>query len=207
MKFHQAWQVKPIQPGQSDTRLDRSYQFNSTQLEKLRTPIDQRSERLTRVTDAINQRDPQADSLIAPELLSVMAGGQGSGLRMNEAEISRIVGGRSNWEAIQAALNKWKPNDKALSITDSQREQMQKLVSVVADRVQQKQQILSEAGDELVNAGSVSDHRQVVADTRRKLAAVDSGNVQGGGSKEKPVYQDGKLLGYTQDGKTISRLP
>jgi len=30
---------------------------------------------------------------------------------------------------------------------------------------------------------------------------------QGGGTKEQPVYQDGKLIGYTQDGKTLSRLP
>ncbi len=87
-------------------RLDRSYQFNSTQLDKLAKPIEDQASRLERLQTTINQQTPQADALLAPELLTVMAGGQGSGLRMNEAEIPRVVGGRSNFESLKAALNK-----------------------------------------------------------------------------------------------------
>jgi hypothetical protein len=61
--------------------------------------------RFGRLRDTLNQKSPQADALVAPELLTVIAGGQGSGLRMNEAEIARSVGGRSHLEDLKAALN------------------------------------------------------------------------------------------------------
>ena len=47
-----------------------------------------------------------------------MAGGQESGLRTNEAEISRVIRDRRNYEALKAALNRWSLDPtKALSVT------------------------------------------------------------------------------------------
>ena len=48
-----------------------------------------------------------------------MAGGQGNGLRMNEAEISRIVGGRTNWESFKAKLGAWQSPRKLQSLLPS----------------------------------------------------------------------------------------
>jgi hypothetical protein len=187
---HKQWEIKPLQPGAGDARLDRSYQFNSTQLEKLGQPIDEAVRRMGRLQDTLNQNTPQADALVAPELLTVMAGGQGSGLRMNEAEIARIVGGRSNWESLQAAANKWRLDPStANSITPAQRQQIRALVSTVQQRLSAKQSALDEAHEALINATDPVGHRRVVAAARSKMTAVD----QGGGGAALPAG-NGQLL-------------
>jgi hypothetical protein len=61
------------------------------------------------------------------------------------------------------------------SITPEQRKQVYSLVGAVEVKAQQKQQILSDGQDALDNAGSVEDQRKAVANTRQRLAAVDSG--------------------------------
>ncbi|HEV2522589.1 MAG TPA: hypothetical protein VGT24_09425 [Candidatus Acidoferrales bacterium] len=179
-KAHQMFEVKPVQPGAGDARLDRSYQFNSTQLEKVRQPVDAVATRLGNLEASLNQGTPQADALIAPELLSIMAGGSGSGLRMNEAEINRIVGGRSNWQSLQAAVNKWQLDPKAAnSITPAQRSQIRSLYQVVASKVAAKQQALSQAEGALVDANDPTTHRRIVSQLRQTLTGIDAGG--GGG--------------------------
>lgn len=173
---HKQWEIKPEQPGANDTRLDRSYQYNNNIIEKQRTPIDQRLERLDRVEQAINQKSAQADALIAPELLSVMVGGMGSGLRMNEAEISRIVGGRSKLEDLKAALDKWDPRTGGgLSVTDEQRRQMYDILKTVRLKTEAKQQAFNEAQEALIHAADVGEHRKITADLKKKLSLIDGG--------------------------------
>jgi len=163
-------------PGTSDARADRSYEFNSKQLTALATPIDTAVSRLGRLQDTLAQNSPQADALIAPELLTVMAGGQGSGLRMNEAEISRIVGGRSNWQSLQAAANRWSLDPStANSITPSQRQQIRALVREVSRKLTAKQKILSDAQQGLISVDDPKAHRQIIAGAKQQLNAIDSG--------------------------------
>lgn len=196
-RAHQQFEVKPVQPGAGDARLDRSYQYNSTQLEKLRQPIDALVGRVGRLQDSLSQNTPQADALVAPELLSVMAGGQGSGLRMNEAEISRIVGGRSNWESLKAAANKWSLNPAtANSITPAQRQQIRALVATVQQKLAGKQSALDGANEDLVNATDVNTHRRIVSATRTKLDAIDSG---GGTGTIKMRAPNGQVSDVTPD--------
>jgi len=164
------------QQARNDTRADKSYQFAAGQIDKVGKPIEDAVARFGRLQDTLGQKTPQADALVAPELLTVMAGGAGSGLRMNEAEISRIVGGRSNLESLKAALNKWQLDpSKALSITDSQRGQIQSLMSEVHGKLLQKQSILDESRQALNNANSPEQHRQIVTDTHKKLTQIDTG--------------------------------
>lgn len=160
----------------SPARADKSYQYESGRLDKVQEPIDLAVTRLGRLADTINQVTPQADALVAPELLTVMAGGQGSGLRMNEAEIARIVGGRTNLEGFKAALNKWKTDpDKGLSITPAQREQVRALMGEVQKKLLGKQQILENARQQLINADDPAEHRRITANARMALSAIDSG--------------------------------
>lgn len=201
--------------GSGDAALDKSYQFNQTRLDKLRTPIDALAGRFSRLQDALNQNTPQADALVAPELLSVMAGGAGSGLRMNEAEISRIVGGRSKWESLQAAANKWQIDPKAaLSITPEQRQEIRALVTEVGKKINAKQALLSDAQNKLIQAKDKDTYRQVVADAQKQIASIDTGkfpdretatavrNAQQ--PQGRPVRVNGQIVGYTTDGKTMT---
>jgi hypothetical protein len=165
--------------GGNNARNDKSYQFSSTQLDKVGQPVEQAVQRLGRLQDTIAQNSPQADALVGPELLTVMAGGQGSGLRMNEAEIARVVGGRSKWESLKADINQWSTDpSKANSITPAQRQQIRALVGEVNRKLIAKQQLLDDARNKLIDAQSPEEHRRIVAETRKALTALD---MQAGG--------------------------
>lgn len=153
---------------------DRSYQFHRTALDKLAKPIEDQQQRLGRLIDTVNQGTPQADALVAPELLTVMAGGQGSGLRMNEAEIARIVGGRSKWQDLKASLQKWSLDPaKANSITPEQRQQMRDLIAAVHDKSQKLLGAVNDAGDSLIDAKDVISHRRVLSNTRKQMQQIN----------------------------------
>lgn len=165
----------------NDARLDKSYQFHTTQLGNLSKNLQDRVDRLERLQISIDEKSPQADALIAPELLTAMAGGQGSGLRMNEAEIARIVGGRSHWESLKAAVNKWQSDPtKALSVTDAQREQIRSLMSKMSDKVRQKVELLTSAQEGLTNATDVQSIEKLYAKARKDLNAIDFGEASFG---------------------------
>lgn len=165
--------------GRDDARSDKSYQFNSGQLDKVGKPVEDAVARLGRLRDTLAQGTPQADALVAPELLTVMAGGAGSGLRMNEAEISRVIGGRSKWESLKAAANQWSLDPKtANSITPEQRSQIHALVEHVNNKLLAKQQLMDQARQDLINTDDPGEHRRIVATTRGKLTKIDEGEGQ-----------------------------
>src|SRR5271157_3140342 len=51
----------------ADPQEERSYEATSKRIDALRTPVEQRLERIGRLEDTLNQNSPQADALIAPE--------------------------------------------------------------------------------------------------------------------------------------------
>lgn len=159
-----------------NARADRSYQFNQTELDKVSKPISDTITRMGRLKDTIAQGNMQADALIAPELLSVMAGGSGSGLRMNEAEIARIVGGRTKWESLKADINKWNLDPKeARSITPEQQKQIESLVNAVHGKLLKKQSIIDNASNSLVSSEDPLEHRKIVSQARQALTKIDEG--------------------------------
>lgn len=172
--------------GQVNPRLDRSYALNQRELDNMAKPIDETVSRMSRLQETIAQGSPTADALISPELLSVMSGGLGSGLRMNEAEISRIVGGRSVWEDLKARIQRWSTNpETANSITADQRKQIHALVDAVNQKLVAKQNAIRSANDALVQSDSIPQHREIVNKARQALADIDQappvGKPQAGG--------------------------
>jgi hypothetical protein len=164
-----------------DADNEKSYQYHTSRLDKLRQPVEQQLDRLSRLGDTLNQGTPQADALVAPELLTAMAGGQGSGLRMNESEISRIVGGRNQWQDIKAKLDAWQTDpNKGFSLTPTQRQQVRALLDARTGRLKQQQGILDQAGDDLVGATSSRDHRAIYNRTQKSLSTAMTSS--GGGA-------------------------
>ena len=154
---------------------DKSYQFHVQQLDALAKPISELSTRFSRLQDTVAQGTPQADAFVAPELLSIMAGGAGSGLRMNEAEIYRAVNGRSNWEKLKADINQWAQDPaKANSITAAQRAQIHSLMNAVQARLTAKQNALNKGYQDLAGTTDVSQHRAIFNRTRQSLVDADA---------------------------------
>jgi hypothetical protein len=102
---------------------------------------------------------------------------------MNEAEIARVVGGRSNWESLKANINKWQMDpSKANSITTDQRQQIRSLVKTVSDKLNSKQEILNQAAGDLVNSDDPKEHRMITQKARLGLNSIDEGGGAQGGA-------------------------
>lgn len=173
-------------PQKSTERSDKSYTLQSGRLDKDQKPVSDRLEKINTALTNLEQKTPFADSLLAPEILSVMAGGQGSGLRMNEAEISRIVGGRSNWEGIKAAMNQWKLDPtKALSVTEEQRKEMAAVLTAARDKLTKKHQIIEDAQEHLLDSDDPKEHRRIVGEAKKGIDSIDAGEVSGATPPEK----------------------
>lgn len=165
---------KPERAGAGNARSDKSYTYNNDKIDKLGKPIEDAVARMGRLRETLAQGTPQADALVAPELLTIMAGGAGSGLRMNEAEISRIVGGRSVWESLKANMQRWSTDPNAArSITPDQQKQIHALVDAVNVKLQKKQQSLDQAREKLLDSDDPKEHRRIVTDAHHALTQVD----------------------------------
>jgi len=177
--------TRPEKAGAADARADRSYTYNNNKLDALGKPIEDAEARMGRLRESLAQNTPSADAEIAPELLTIMAGGAGSGLRMNEAEISRVVGGRSKWQSLEAAINQWKLDPaKANSITPEQRKQIRDLIEAVNAKLQKKQQALDQAREDLLNSDDPKEHRKIVTNAHHALTLIDE-EPPGGGNTAK----------------------
>jgi hypothetical protein len=165
------------QQDEESKRSDTSYQFNIGELNKESAPIEALGLRMGRLQDTIAQNSPMAQSLVAPELLTVMAGGQGSGMRMNEAEIQRIVGGRNAWQGLQAAVQKYQLDPtKPFLLPPEQINQTKALVNAVSQKLAAKIALINISRQSmLAPTNTPIDHRRIVADTHTGLAAIDAG--------------------------------
>lgn len=178
------------QQARGDARLDHSYQFHATQIDKVAKPVEDAAENYAKLTDALDARTPAADALVAPALLKVVVGGAGSGVRITKGEIESVLGGRSNLEAIKARLEKWNPNSgEALSITDAQRAQMKSLAALIGQRAQAKVAALETARQALFDAQSPEDHRRVLLDLHRALGDAGAPAPAGGGVPSKVMSE------------------
>lgn len=162
-----------------DLREDRSYQFHTKEFDTVEKPIADVSSRLQNLQEALSQATPQADTIIAPQLLTIMAGGSGSGVRMSEAEISRIMGGRSHWEALRAAAQAWNPNNaEANKITPDQRKQIRSLANALNQKINAKRELVTKARRKLTESSDISGHRKSGLELKERLAAIDDGSLQ-----------------------------
>jgi hypothetical protein len=184
---------------------EKTFEYSDKALGSIAKPIEELAMRMGRLKDTLAQGSPQADALIAPELLTVMAGGQGSGLRMNEAEIARVVGGRSQWESLKAAAQHWSMDPTAArSITPEQDRQIRSLIHAVDGKMQRKLGILNDARSKLVDTPDPSQQHRLVADTHRALQQVDLNEGQAPAGASQEVWKNGQLIGHVVGNKFVA---
>lgn len=161
---------------QDENRLDRSYQFHSKQLEAIAKPLSDVNARVARLEDTLNTKGMTADALVAPELLSIVAGGQGSNFRMTEAEIARVIGGRTNFEKLKAEANKWALDPtQAQNIQPEQRREIRALLSEVRKRLDKKLAATNSASEKLLDPNSDENaHKRALSDVHKAMAEADA---------------------------------
>ena len=181
----------------------KNYDTYRTQVDKQAAPMDAIASRATLLVHNLDAKDKQADAQVAPELLSIASGGVGSGLRMNEAEISRVVGGRSVWDSLIAAINKVREGEGTFS--DEQRSQMRKIGTYIYDRAAAvttvysdvRDRMLEDKDDETAVKKDYNDGKRL-ADQIIRQGIVPEGNALKDGDF---VYHNGKV--YIKKGNSL----
>jgi hypothetical protein len=172
------------------------YDDYNKQVEKNSAPMEAISARTTLLLHNLDAKDKQSDAQVAPELLSIASGGVGSGLRMNEAEISRVVGGRSVWDSLIAVANKVREGEGTFS--DEQRLQMHKIGEYIYDRAAAVTTVYSDVKDHmLAHKDSPDQVRKDYNDAKRIANQIIRQGIVPQGGKPKDgdfVFHNGQVL-------------
>lgn len=119
------------------------YDNYAKQLETDAKPVEEKLAAANYLTTILANHDKQSDALVAPKLLSITTGGMGSGLKMNEAEISRVIGGRSVWDNLISTANSVQQGQGTFD--DAQRAQISHIVSYMQTRSAAADYVISSA--------------------------------------------------------------
>jgi hypothetical protein len=159
-----------------NARNDRSYQFESKRVDDLGKPVAQTAQRLSNLDETLRNGRTVSEALVAPELLSILAGGQASGLKMTDAELNRINGARGFWADLKVKVSKFNPNDQStLVLSPDQKVAIRKLYDAVRTKVSAKSDAIDQAYQDLVHAESIQDHRSITTRLKQQLNEIDSG--------------------------------
>lgn len=180
----------------ADRQLQNVQEHAYAELNKWAAPVQGHIDAIRELGTMINAKTPEADKLIAPLVIKATIAGQGSGFRMTRAEIENVVGGRSHWESLQAALQQWSLDPtKALSLTESQRDDLRGLTKKIRDKATKLSRQITDARhtiDDATSAGAVNRARTRL---QEDLATMDDENAAGGG--------DSLKVGGTLNGEKI----
>jgi hypothetical protein len=148
-----------------EAALDReAKQFGATHQKSLEASNSQ----LEKIADARAMINGNAESqgLGVPKVLTALVGGQGTGVRITQAELQAIATARGIKGDIEGTLNKWSGQG---ALTKEQQHQLTQIMDDVKSRLVEKQSIASGALDTINGA---SKREQIIAadkDARQKL--------------------------------------
>jgi hypothetical protein len=150
-----------------------AHQRAVTELNTLAKPAQSHLDTIEDLGMMLNARTPAADALIAPMVLKATVSGAGTGFRMTQSEINQVVGGRSKWESLSAALNKWSSDPtKALSITDEQRTELRALAKKIRDKSYDMVQKVTKARHAIDDAKTPSEIEKIQSKLQDELNAA-----------------------------------
>lgn len=168
------------------------------ELGKWATPIQGHLDAIRDLGITLNAKTPEADRLVAPLVIKATISGQGSGFRMTRAEIENVVGGRSKWEGLQAALQQWSLDpSKALSLTESQRDDLRALTRKIRDKATKLSREITDARHTIDDAADAKAVNAARTSLQEKLASMDDDGASTGSG-------GGKRIVYGMDGKPVA---
>lgn len=121
----------------------------------------------------------EAQAIGIPKVLTALVSGQGTGVRITQAELAGIARARGISGDFEGTLNKWSGKGQLST------EQQQQLKGILADaraRILQKQQIANDALDEMNRANSEADIAAADTKARQRLTALEGGAASGAGA-------------------------
>ena len=162
---------------QDAAALERSYNARVKDLNALITPARDKSAKIADIQDLLS--NPTGESMVAPKLLSLFVGGQGSGLKMTNSEINRVTGGAGNIQTLESKLKQWSLDPaSAGTLTAEQKRQVRQLAEIAAARTRRELDLLQQADADLVVATSPTEHKRIVQQSRQAMGGIVSESSQ-----------------------------
>jgi hypothetical protein len=126
---------------------------------------------------------------------------------MNDAEISRIIGGRSAWDTLKSMVNKVIQSNGTFD--DTQRGQLRSIAGYIAERSAATSSVLDKTRENMLAGQNDEDKvRKAYSDGNRIATSIQRQGIVSEG-KVKPgdfIYEDGEVLMVGKDGQPHSAL-
>lgn len=139
--------------------------------------VDTATAQLEKIEDARNMinGNAEAQGLGIPKVLTALVGGQGTGVRITQAELTSIAHARGIQGDFEGTLSKWEGKG---ALSRAQQQQLTQIMDDVRQRIVQKQAIHAGALDAINGA---STREQIIAadkDARDKITQLENGGPQ-----------------------------
>jgi hypothetical protein len=193
LNIHRQYADKPegdfkqeIQLGNARLAANRNYQ---TQLNQASSHLD----KLDQVKLLITNSTPESLAVAVPNVLTALISGQGTGVRITQAEINQILHARGLGDSVEAFVNKISGQG---SLSATQKKDISSMIDDVKGKVSQKQKDLSDTMDEIDNAKNPDDISKAHIKYRKGLTGgASQGTKVTEGTKPKTKEDFLKLLG------------
>lgn len=163
--------------------------------------VDTAGAQLEKIEDARNMinGNAEAQGLGIPKVLTALVGGQGTGVRITQAELTSIAHARGIQGDFEGTLSKWEGKG---ALSHAQQQQLTQIMDDVRQRIIQKQAIHAGALDAINGASS---REQIIAadkDARDKITALENGS----GQQQRGTGQvfDAKAWAAANPGKDVN---
>lgn len=136
--------------------------------------LDTANAQLDKIADARAMINGNAESqgLGIPKVLTALVGGQGTGVRITQAELTSIAHARGISGDVEGTLNKWAGKG---ALSSQQQQQLTEILDDVKARILQKQAIASGALDTINGASSRGQIIEADKAARKQLSDLESG--------------------------------
>lgn len=163
-------ETKKIQsPDAALAALDRETQhFGKTH----QSAVDAANSQLEKIADAraMINGSAEAQAVGLPKVLTALVSGQGSGVRITQAELNMLGKARGIAGSVEGFINGLAGKGK---LSSAQQQQLSQLLDDVRTRIQQKQAIANDALDKINSASSRKDIVAADKEARQKITALE----------------------------------
>lgn len=142
--------------------------------------VDSANAQLEKIADAraMINGNAEAQGLGIPKVLTALVGGQGTGVRITQAELQSIAHARGLQGDVEGTLSKLAGKG---ALSHDQQRQLTQIMDDVKARIEQKQAIHSGALDAISGASSREQIIQADKDARKKLSDLETGGASPAG--------------------------
>ena len=182
VSIHRQYAEKPVDSGAAaianEFKLQTAKTAAARSFERNRDLATQQLDRIDRGIEEVNSSKPTDLAIAIPTVLTALVSGQGTGVRITQAEMNNIIKARGFGDSIQAFTNKLQGLG---NLADKQKVDLKGLLSDVRKKVEQRQRETSDTADAIYDADDLKAINAARTKYNKKLIGQDQNDQLPGG--------------------------